>query len=196
MRKAEIKRNTSETKISLTLNLDGSGKAEIRSGCGFLDHMLTLFSRHAQADLSLQCEGDTQVDYHHSTEDIAICLGRAVKAALGEARGIQRYGSAILPMDETLILCALDISGRGGFYPELNIAAPKVGDFDTELCAEFFAAFAREAGVTLHLRQLAGVNAHHIIEGCFKAFARALRTAVSPDDRNPDGIPSTKGVLG
>ena len=149
MRKAEIKRNTSETKISLTLNLDGSGKAEIRSGCGFLDHMLTLFSRHALADLSLQ-----------------------------------------------LILCALDISGRGGFYPELNIAAPKVGDFDTELCAEFFAAFAREAGVTLHLRQLAGVNAHHIIEGCFKAFARALRTAVSPDDRNPDGIPSTKGVLG
>ena len=196
MRKAEIKRNTSETKISLTLNLDGSGKAEIRSGCGFLDHMLTLFSRHALADLRLQCEGDTQVDYHHSTEDIAICLGRAVKAALGEARGIQRYGSAILPMDETLILCALDISGRGGFYPELNIAAPKVGDFDTELCAEFFAAFAREAGVTLHLRQLAGVNAHHIIEGCFKAFARALRTAVSPDDRNPDGIPSTKGVLG
>ena len=196
MRKAEIKRNTSETKISLTLNLDGSGKAEIRSGCGFLDHMLTLFSRHALADLSLQCEEDTQVDYHHSTEDIAICLGRAVKAALGEARGIQRYGSAILPMDETLILCALDISGRGGFYPELNIAAQKVGDFDTELCAEFFAAFAREAGVTLHLRQLAGVNAHHIIEGCFKAFARALRTAVSPDDRNPDGIPSTKGVLG
>ena len=196
MRKAEIKRNTSETKISLTLNLDGSGKAEIRSGCGFLDHMLTLISRHALADLSLQCEGDTQVDYHHSTEDIAICLGRAVKAALGEARGIQRYGSAILPMDETLILCALDISGRGGFYPELNIAAQKVGDFDTELCAEFFAAFAREAGVTLHLRQLAGVNAHHIIEGCFKAFARALRTAVSPDDRNPDGIPSTKGVLG
>ena len=196
MRKAEIKRNTSETKISLTLNLDGSGKAEIRSGCGFLDHMLTLFSRHALADLSLQCEGDTQVDYHHSTEDIAICLGRAVKAALGEARGIQRYGSAILPMDETLILCALDISGRGGFYPELNIAAQKVGDFDTELCAEFFTAFAREAGVTLHLRQLAGVNVHHIIEGCFKAFARALRTAVSPDDRNPDGIPSTKGVLG
>ena len=196
MRKAEIKRDTNETKISLTLNLDGSGKAEIRSGCGFLDHMLTLFSRHAMADLSLQWDGDTQVAYHHSTEDIAICLGRAVKAALGEARGITRYGSAMLPMDETLILCALDISGRGGFYPELNIAAPKVGDFDTELCAEFFAAFAREAGVTLHLRQLAGVNAHHIIEGCFKAFARALRTAVSPDGRNPDGIPSTKGVLG
>ena len=196
MREAEIKRNTNETKISLTLNLDGSGKSEICSGCGFLDHMLTLFSRHALVDLRLQCEGDTHVDYHHTTEDIAICLGRAVKAALGEAKGINRYGSAILPMDETLILCALDISGRAGFYPELNIAAPKVGDFDTELCVEFFAAFAREAGITLHLRQLAGVNAHHIIEGCFKAFARALRAAVSPDDRNPDSVPSTKGVLG
>ena len=196
MREAEIKRNTNETKISLSLNLDGSGKSEIRSGCGFLDHMLTLFSRHALVDLTLQCEGDTDVDYHHTTEDIAICLGRAVKAALGEAKGINRYGSVILPMDETLILCALDISGRAGFYPELNIAAPKVGDFDTELCAEFFAAFAREAGITLHLRQLAGLNAHHIIEGCFKAFARALRSAVSTDDRNPDSVPSTNGVLG
>jgi imidazoleglycerol-phosphate dehydratase len=196
MRKAEIKRNTSETKISLTLNLDGSGKAEIRSGCGFLDHMLTLFSRHALADLSLQCEGDTQVDYHHSTEDIAICLGRAVKAALGEARGIKRYGSAILPMDETLILCALDISGRGGFYPELNIAAQKVGDFDTELVEELFLAFTREASITLHLRQLAGSNSHHIIEGTFKAFARSLAKATALDENHADRIPSTKGVLG
>ena len=196
MREASIKRQTAETKIELKLNLDGSGESCVQTGVGFLDHMLTLFARHGGFDLALRCEGDTWVDDHHSTEDIAICLGRAVKAALGEARGVKRYGSAILPMDETLILCALDISGRGGFYPELNIAAQKVGDFDTELCAEFFAAFAREAGVTLHLRQLAGVNAHHIIEGCFKAFARALRTAVSPDDRNPDDIPSTKGVLG
>ena len=196
MREAEIKRNTNETRISLTLNLDGSGKAEVSSGCGFLDHMLTLFARHALVDLKLCCEGDTFVDYHHTTEDIAICLGRAVKTALGEAKGITRYGSAILPMDETLILCALDISGRAGFYPELNIAAAKVGDFDTELCAEFFTAFARESGITLHLRQLAGANAHHIIEGCFKAFARALRAAVSPDDRAGDSVPSTKGVLG
>ena len=196
MREAEIKRNTNETRISLTLNLDGSGTADIRSGCGFLDHMLTLFARHALVDLKLSCEGDTCVDYHHTTEDIAICLGRAVKTALGDAKGIIRYGSAILPMDETLILCALDISGRAGFYPELNIAAPKVGDFDTELCAEFFAAFARESGITLHLRQLAGVNAHHILEGCFKAFARALRAAISPDDRARDSVPSTKGVLG
>ena len=195
MREAAIKRNTNETKISLTLNLDGKGTAEIDTGCGFLDHMLTLFARHSLTDLKLKCKGDTQVDYHHTTEDLGICVGRAVKEALGEAKGICRYGSATIPMDETLILCALDVSGRGGFYPVLNIPAPKVGDFDTELCAEFFNAFAREAGVTLHLRQLAGINAHHIIEGCFKAFARALRAAVSPDERNRDAVPSTKGVL-
>ena len=195
MRKAEIKRKTAETDIVLTLDLDGTGKSDIDSGVGFLDHMLTLFAKHGRFDLQLACKGDTQVDYHHTTEDLGICVGRAVKEALGEAKGICRYGSATIPMDETLILCALDVSGRGGFYPVLNIPAPKVGDFDTELCAEFFNAFAREAGVTLHLRQLAGINAHHIIEGCFKAFARALRAAVSPDERNRDAVPSTKGVL-
>ena len=196
MREATIKRDTSETRISLTLNLDGKGIAEVRSGCGFLDHMLSLFARHAMMDLKLECQGDTCVDYHHTTEDIGICLGRAVKEALGGAVGIKRYGSAIIPMDETLILCALDISGRAGFYPALNIASEKVGDFDTELGEEFFAAFVREAGITLHLRQAAGANAHHILEGCFKAFARALREAVSRDERNPDAVPSTKGVIG
>ena len=196
MREATIRRETAETGITLTLNLDGTGTADIVSGCGFLDHMLTLFARHACVDLCLHCDGDTEVDFHHTTEDSAICLGRALRQALGEAKGIRRYGSAILPMDESLLLCALDISGRSGFYPELCIAAQKVGDFDTELCEEFFTAFTREAGVTMHLRQLAGRNAHHIIEACFKAFARALREAVSMDERNADRVPSTKGVLG
>ena len=196
MREATIRRKTAETEISLTLNLDGTGAADIMSGCGFLDHMLTLFARHACVDLRLKCEGDTQVDFHHTTEDVAICLGRALRQALSEAKGIHRYGSALLPMDESLILCALDISGRSGFYPDLCISAPKVGDFDTELCEEFFTALTREAGITMHLRQLAGRNAHHIIEGCFKAFAQALREAVSADEKNAGRIPSTKGVLG
>ena len=196
MRTAETVRNTAETRISLRLNLDGSGESSIDSGCGFLNHMLTLFSRHGGFDLELRCSGDTDVDYHHTTEDIGICLGRAVREALGDLRGIRRYGSMVLPMDETLILCALDISGRAGFYPELAIPTEKVGDFDTELCEEFFTAFAREAGVTLHLRQRAGSNSHHIIEGCFKAFARALSAAVSIDEKNADRVPSTKGVLG
>ena len=173
MRTAETERNTAETRISLRLDLDGSGENRIDSGCGFLNHMLTLFSRHGGFD-----------------------LGRAVHEALGDLRGIRRYGSMLLPMDETLILCALDISGRAGFYPELKIPTEKVGDFDTELCEEFFTAFSREAGITLHLRQLAGSNSHHIIEGCFKAFARALSTAVSIDEKNADRVPSTKGVLG
>ena len=196
MRTATLTRDTAETKISLSLNLDGSGVSKVDSGIGFLDHMLTLFARHGGFDLTLHCSGDTNVDDHHTTEDIGICLGRAVKEALGDLRGICRYGSRLLPMDETLILCAVDISGRAGFYPELAIPTQKVGSFDTELCEEFFTAFTREAGLTLHLRQIAGKNSHHIIEGCFKAFARALDEAVSQDGKNPDRIPSTKGVLG
>ncbi len=196
MREAKIERNTAETRIKISLNLDGRGTADVSSGCGFLDHMLTLFARHGCFDLTLCCEGDTGVDFHHTTEDIGICLGRAVRQALGEMRGICRYGSILIPMDEALILCALDISGRAGFYPALSIPTEKVGDFDTELCEEFFTAFCREAGVSIHLRQLAGKNSHHIIEGCFKAFARALSEAVSADAQNADRIPSTKGVLG
>lgn len=196
MREATIRRETAETKIRLRLNLDGQGECEIQSGVGFLDHMLCLLARHGDLDLSLRCEGDVWVDDHHSTEDIGICLGQALREALGDKRGIRRYGQRILPMDEALILAALDISGRGGCYCELKIPTEKVGSFDTELVEEFFRAFAREAGVTLHLRQLAGSNSHHIIEGCFKAFARALREAVSLDEQNAGRIPSTKGVLG
>lgn len=196
MREAKLERNTAETRIELCLNLDGCGESNVDSGCGFLNHMLTLFARHGGIDLSLMCKGDTDVDFHHTTEDIGICLGRAVREALGDLRGIRRYGSMLLPMDEALILCALDISGRAGFYPELSIPTEKVGEFDTELCEEFFTAFCREAGVTLHLRQLAGKNSHHIIEGCFKAFARALGMAASVDEKNADRVPSTKGVLG
>ena len=195
MRNAEITRKTAETDISLRLELDGTGKAEVDSGVGFLDHMLTLFARHGRFDLTLRCQGDTRVDDHHSVEDMGICLGQAFKAALGEKRGIRRYGDVTLPMDETLILAAADISGRGGFYPELRIPAEKVGAFDTELGAEFWQAFAREAGITLHLRQLAGINAHHILEGCFKAAARCQRTAVSLDPELAGEIPSTKGTL-
>ena len=154
MRTSKLERSTAETKIELSLNLDGSGDSRVDTGCGFLDHMLTLFVRHGDFDLTLTCRGDTEVDYHHTTEDVGICLGRAVREALGDMRGICRYGSMLLPMDEALILCALDISGRGGFYPELAIPTEKIGDFDTELCEEFFIAFAREAGITLHLRQL------------------------------------------
>ena len=195
MRQAEIRRETAETKISLSLNLDGTGESEIQSGVGFLDHMLTLFARHGSFDLTLCCTGDTQVDAHHSVEDIAICLGQAFRAALGEKRGVCRYGQRLLPMDETLILAAADLSGRGGYYGALEIPTEKVGSFDTELVEEFWIAFAREAGVTLHLRQLAGRNSHHIIEGAFKAAARALREAVSIDRGDPERVPSTKGVL-
>lgn len=195
MRQAEIRRETAETKITLSLNLDGTGESEIQSGVGFLDHMLTLFARHGSFDLTLRCTGDTQVDDHHSTEDIAICLGQAFRAALGEKKGVCRYGQRLLPMDETLILAAADLSGRGGYYGALEIPTEKVGSFDTELVEEFWIAFAREAGVTLHLRQLAGRNSHHIIEGAFKAAARALREAVSIDRSDPERVPSTKGVL-
>ena len=195
MRTANIARKTAETDIVLTLNLDGKGESQIQTGCGFLDHMLTLFAKHGRFDLTVRCVGDTHVDYHHTVEDVGICLGKAFFRALGDKKGIIRYGSMILPMDESVMLSAVDISGRSGFYPILNIPSPKVGDFDTELCAEFWIAFARDAGITLHLQQLAGSNSHHIIEGAFKSIARSMRTAVSIDAAFADDIMSTKGVL-
>lgn len=195
MRSAEILRKTSETDIKLSLCLDGTGEGSIDTGCGFLNHMLTLFSKHGRFDLDVKCVGDTEVDYHHTAEDIAICLGKAFAEALGDKKGILRYADIILPMDEALIMCALDISGRGGLYFNLEIPSCKVGDFDTELCEEFFRAFVRESGVTLHIRQLSGSNSHHIIEGTFKAVARALAKGVSIDERFKDEIPSTKGVI-
>ena len=196
MRCAEIRRKTAETDITLTLNLDGTGAGEIRSGVGFLDHMLTLFARHGRFDLTLACAGDTWVDDHHSVEDIGICLGRAVKEALGDKRGITRYGDTTLPMDEALILTAVDVSGRGVLCFDLPVPTEKVGSFDTELVEEFFIAFCANAGITLHIRELAGKNSHHIIEGCFKSFARSLRKAVAIDPAAGDELPSTKGVLG
>ena len=195
MRTGNISRKTNETDINLTVNLDGSGKSDIATGCGFLDHMLTLFSRHGRFDLTVKCVGDTYVDYHHTVEDIGISLGKAFCQALGDKRGIVRYGDTVLPMDESLILSAVDISGRGGLYYALDIPTQKVGDFDTELVEEFWRAFACDAGITLHLRQLAGSNSHHIIEGSFKSAARSLRTAVSVDKAFADEIPSTKGLL-
>ena len=195
MRKSDISRKTAETDIRLTLSLDGTGKSDIQTGVGFLDHMLTLFARHGAFDLNLSCKGDTNVDDHHSVEDIGIALGEAFREALGEKRGVRRYGDVTLPMDEALILAAVDLSGRGGFYGDLHIPAQKVGTFDTELTEEFFIALARNGGMTLHVRQLAGQNSHHIIEGAFKAVARALRTAVSVDPDFAGEIPSTKGVL-
>lgn len=195
VRTAEINRSTAETDITLSLSLDGTGKASVRTGCGFLDHMLTLFAGHGCFDLSLICKGDTEVDDHHTVEDIGICLGQAFAQALGDKRGIRRYGDVTLPMDEALLLAAADCSGRGALFDTLRIPSEKVGSFDTELCREFFIAFARCAGITLHLRQLAGENSHHIIEGCFKAVARALRAAVSEDPARAGEIPSTKGTL-
>ena len=188
-------RNTAETRIRLALDLKGAGQTAVDTGCGFLNHMLTLFARHGCFGLQVHCEGDTDVDYHHTAEDVAICLGQELKEKMGDKRGITRYGSILLPMDEALVLCAVDISGRGGFYGELAIPTEKVGDFDTELCEEFFAAFARESGITIHLRQIAGRNSHHIIEACFKAAGRALKAALARDAAAPDAIPSTKGVL-
>ena len=190
-----IERFTGETKIRLELTQGGSGQADISTPCGFLNHMLALFARHGNFDMMLRCEGDTEVDYHHTTEDVGICLGKAIREAMGDKRGLTRYGNMLLPMDEALVLCAVDLSGRGGFYGDLAIPTQKVGDFDTELCEEFFLAVAREAGITLHLRQLAGKNSHHIIEACFKAFARALKAALTVDASNPGAIPSTKGTL-
>ena len=195
MRTAEIKRDTNETKITLTLNLDGSGISKISTGVGFLDHMLTLFARHGSFDLSVTCKGDVEVDDHHSTEDIGICLGSAFAEALGNMAGINRYGNIILPMDESLILCAADISGRSYLGYGLQIPTEKVGTFDTELVEEFFLAFTRKAGLTLHFQQLAGTNSHHIIEGAFKAFGRVMKQAVAVDPSLGGQIPSTKGVL-
>ncbi|MBQ7089551.1 MAG: imidazoleglycerol-phosphate dehydratase HisB [Clostridia bacterium] len=193
MRVSNIERNTNETKIRLTLNLDGSGKAEIQSGVGFLDHMLTLFAAHGKFDLTVACKGDIEVDDHHTVEDIGICLGKAFEEALGEKRGINRYGSFILPMDEALILSAVDLSGRSYLGYGLEIPAQKIGSFDTELVEEFFLAFVRQCPMSLHLRQLAGSNSHHIAEGAFKSVARALKAAVATD--GSDAIPSTKGLL-
>lgn len=195
MRVSEIKRKTGETDIYVKLDLDGTGKSEIASGCGFLDHMLTLFSKHAGYDLNVTCKGDVEVDYHHTTEDIGIALGKAFCEALGDKKGITRYGDILLPMDETLIRSAVDISGRDYLAMNLKIPTWKVGDFDTELCEEFWIAFVREAKITLHVTQLAGKNAHHIIEGVFKAVARTLGKATAIDARRADEIPSTKGVL-
>ena len=195
MRTASIKRKTAETDISLKLNLDGTGRSSVDSGVGFLDHMLTLFAKHGRFDLELICKGDTQVDDHHSVEDIGICLGEAFAKALGNKAGIRRYGQMLLPMDEALILSALDISGRAHLSYDASIRARKVGTFDTELAEEFWEAFARSAKITLHIRQLAGRNAHHIIEGMFKSVARSLREAVSIDPALCGDIPSTKGVL-
>lgn len=195
MRNVKIKRETEETKISLYLELDGKGNSKCDTGCGFMNHMLTLFARHGMFNLDVQCNGDTEVDYHHSVEDIGICLGRAFKEVLEDKIGIKRYGSIMLPMDEALIMAAVDVSGRGGAYLNLDIPTEKVGDFDTELCSEFYVAFAREAGVTLHIRQIEGENSHHIIEGVFKAVARVMREAFSIDERGKDMMPSTKGML-
>ena len=195
MRKALIKRDTTETKIVLSLELDGTGRHEIDTGCGFLDHMLELFARHGRFDLTVKCDGDMRVDAHHTTEDIAIVLGRAFDQALGERRDINRYGYTILPMDEALILAAVDISGRACLGYGLEIPAQKVGDFDTELTKEFLLALTRSLGAAIHVRQLAGENSHHIIEGTFKALACALRQAVAIDGQFPGEIPSTKGTI-
>lgn len=195
MRTAEIVRTTGETDIKVTLNLDGIGKSEIDSGCGFLDHMLTLFAKHSKFDLTVICKGDTNVDYHHSVEDIGIALGQAFNKALGDKKGIERYADTFLPMDETLILSATDISGRGSFRYNVNIPSNRVGDFDTELCEEFFISFVRKAEIALHIKQFDGTNSHHIIECIFKSVARTLRKAVNIDEKFSEEIPSTKGVL-
>ena len=193
MRTCELSRKTAETDISLCLNLDGTGKSDIATGCGFLDHMLTLFAAHGKFDLKVKCAGDTYVDDHHSVEDIGICLGQAFQNALGDKRGITRSGSFLLPMDEALILSAVDISGRSCLCFGLEIPTQKIGTFDTELVEEFFLAFTRNCPMSLHIRQMAGKNAHHIVEGAFKSVARALKAAVALDGTND--IPSTKGVL-
>ena len=195
MRQAEVNRRTAETDIRIKLALEGRGDSVIDTGVGFLDHMLTLFARHGRFDLEVHCKGDTRVDDHHTTEDIGIALGKAFAEALGDKKGVVRYGSTILPMDESLILSAVDLSGRGLLVYDLQIPTEKVGTFDTELTEEFFRAFAHNAGATLHLRQLAGSNSHHIIEGAFKSTARSLRTAVAIDAAFAGEIPSTKGVL-
>lgn len=195
MRIGTIDRKTAETDISLTLNIDGKGVSEIDTGCGFLDHMLTLFAKHGRFDLTVKCKGDTNVDYHHTTEDVGICLGKAFTQALGDKKGIVRYGDIILPMDEALILAAADISGRSLLCFSLDIPSEKIGDFDSELVEEFWLAFIRNFDCTLHIKQLDGRNSHHIAEGAFKAAARALKKAAEIDSDFADDVPSTKGVI-
>ena len=195
MRTAAIKRDTRETQIQLTLNLDGTGRSDLSTGAGFLDHMLELFARHGDFDLNLVCHGDTQVDFHHSVEDIGICLGQAFTAALGDKRGISRYGQFLLPMDETLVLCAVDLSGRACLGWAVDLPAGKVGDFDTELAKEFWLGFVRNCPGSVHIRKITGENTHHILEAVFKGMGRALKMAAAPDERHRDEIPSTKGVL-
>lgn len=195
MRTATIERRTNETNIRLSLNLDGRGESTVSTGSGFLDHMLTLFAKHGRFDLEVNCVGDTEVDFHHTTEDIGIALGDAFKEALGNKAGITRYGDFLLPMDEALILTAVDLSGRAHLSYELEIPAQKVGEFDTELCEEFFLGFVRRGELTLHIKQLSGKNSHHIIEGAFKSVARSLSKAVKIEEDFRDEIPSTKGVL-
>lgn len=195
MRKSEIIRKTAETQIELSLNLDGTGISHIDTKCGFFDHMLTLFAKHGRFDMTVLCDGDIQVDYHHTVEDIGIVLGKAFAEALGDKKGITRYGDCILPMDETLMLCAVDISGRDYFGYDVEIPAQKTGDFDTELVSEFMLAFVRNANITLHFKQFSGKNTHHIIEAMFKALGRVMAQAVKIDKAYKDEIPSTKGVL-
>ena len=195
MRTADIKRDTNETKITLQLNLDGTGKTDIASGCGFLDHMLELFTRHGDFDLTVKCDGDTHVDYHHSVEDIGICLGKAFTEALGDKRGITRYDQFLLPMDETLVLCACDLSGRDYLGWGVELPSMTVGDFDTELAEEFWLAFVRNCPASIHIRQMAGKNTHHILEAIFKGMGRTLKMAVAMDEKHLNEIPSTKGTL-
>ena len=195
MRTAQISRTTKETDIQVEINLDGTGQTDIQTGVAFFDHMLDAFGRHGLFDFNVRCKGDIEVDAHHTVEDCGIVLGQAIAQALGDKRGITRYASLALPMDETLVLAAVDISGRGAAYVDLDIPVQKVGDFDTELGAEFFIALAANAGITLHVRQLAGGNSHHILEASFKAVTRALSAAVAIDARIADQLPSTKGAL-
>ncbi len=195
MRQAEIKRKTGETDITVALNLDGAGVSKINTGCPFLDHMLTLFSKHSRIDLDVSAVGDVEVDYHHTTEDVGIALGMALREALGDMRGIRRYGDRVIPMDEALVMSAIDISGRAHLEFSAKIPSERVGGFDTELCEEFLRAFVRKAELTLHIRSLAGTNSHHIIECIFKSFARSLGDAVSIDERFSGDVPSTKGVI-
>lgn len=195
MRRAEINRKTAETDIKIKLCVDGTGVSTIDTGCGFLDHMLTLFARHGRFDLAVVCKGDTEVDYHHTVEDVGISLGKAFEEALGDKKGIKRYGNMILPMDEALILSAVDVSGRAFLGYKVNVPAIKVGDFDTELCEEFWLGFVRNFPISLHIRQMAGKNSHHILEGSFKSVARSLSAALEIDEKYKDEIPSTKGVL-
>ena len=195
MRTASIKRDTKETQIELSLNLDGAGTSSIATGCGFLDHMLTLFARHGDFDLTVTCHGDTDVDYHHSVEDIGICLGKAFTEALGDKRGITRYGQFLLPMDETLVLCAVDLSGRDYLGWAVELPSAKVGTFDTELAKEFWLGFVRNCPGSIHIREITGENTHHILEAVFKGMGRALKEAVALDKKHLDEIPSTKGTL-